>query len=549
MENHSSKQTSKSSEKEKYEALLKRVRQDNSKAKAPLSVDEQLTNAKIKIAVLKSENEQLRKMIFGQRSENLAMLNSSQPELFDPSEFAATEDDDDDLPKNPPREKKPPRQRKKKNEPVFLENIPDHLRVEERTIEPPEKELWEKQGKNLIKMEGSTVDYLAMTAPEAYIKRYHYPKYMVKEGDKAIFLQAPAIDTGLGKNKCDVSVMVFLIIMKSGFHMPLNRLHEYYRQLDLNIPRQTLCNWFMSAADLLEPLAVAIQRLVLLTNHIYTDDTTLKQKTRTGVILARMWVYAAAVGPPYRFFQFTDSREQKHVFEVLSIFSGQFMADAYTAYRNIDKSKEFDVRWCACWAHTRRKFVDALDGDKDFREKVLRKMGRLYLWERLGWQNTRELRMKIRRKKMRPLAEKLFDFVIEYFTSCDSLPSDKITEAMKYMIAYRDALMRAIDNVDMRIDNNTAERALRPLTIGRKNWLFAGSERGGKALATLLTIVQSCREIGVEPNAYLTMTLKTLQTHPASQIDTLLPHHYRECRGEQAMKDMADKLLQEIEVA
>ena len=120
---------------------------------------------------------------------------------------------------------------------------------------------------------------------------------------------------------------------------------------------------------------------------------------------------------------------------------------------------------------------------------------------------------------------------------------------MKYMISYRTTLMRAIDNVDMRIDNNTAERALRPLTIGRKNWLFAGSERGGKALATLLTIVQSCREIGVEPNAYLTMLLKTLQNHPASKIETLLPHHYKECKSEDTMKLMAEKLLEEITAA
>ena len=274
---------------------------------------------------------------------------------------------------------------------------------------------------------------------------------------------------------------------------------------------------------------------------IFTDDTPLKLrvKEKGKCQEARIYDYVGGLpnAPPYHIYQFTLNRQQKHPIDFLEDFKGVFHADAYGAYKKLDDRD--GISWAACWAHARRKFENALTGDPhDFSLWVIRQMRHIFLFERIAWKSSAERRLEIRKKKEEPLVNELFLRFTDQVKSGELLPKSKLAVAIGYMQCRKDNFLLYLDNPDLRMENNTAERGLRKLTIGRKNWLFVGSERAGHSMAALFSLVQTCRALGIKPREYLEDVFNRLLDHPHSRLEEFLPDRWQELK---ATKDSAEK--------
>lgn len=204
-------------------------------------------------------------------------------------------------------------------------------------------------------------------------------------------------------------------------------------------------------------------------------------------------------------------------------------SDKYGAYESLANQKK--IIWCPCWAHIRRKFFDAENGDPSFREWVLRKIKYLFMFERVAWTRSETERLRIRQEKEIPIIDELIKAIKDKLIDGEILPKSKFREALGYLYSLIPYLKTYTQHAWARLDNNVAERAVRPLAIGRKNWLFVGTEDSGEASAVILSLVQSCRAIGVNPREYLEDVMCRLQDHTASKLKDLLPDQWALSKG------------------
>ncbi|MDT8442636.1 MAG: IS66 family transposase, partial [Desulfuromonadales bacterium] len=347
---------------------------------------------------------------------------------------------------------------------------------------------------------------------------------------------ASAPDSAVLGGSYDESFMAKVVYDKCAMHLPLYRQAEQLRSLGLDIPRQTLSRIYMQSADVLFPLWRLMKERIIESGIIFTDDTPVNMlekgrgKTRTG----RMWAYVGGgKSPPYRVFEFTVDRSKKRPKKFLENFRGYIHADAYKGYD--DLFARDGVRECACWMHARRKFVDANDAPPELRDEILRMIRHLYMYERFIWKTgpadmptheRHELATRVRKEKTAPLIDRLFERTKQAILNREVLPGSAFDKAIAYMRNLGDALKTFTENPYLKPDNGESERAIRPLAIGRKNWLFAGCEKGGDATGILLSLVQTCRAMNVEPFAYLEDVLRRISSHPASRLEELLPDQW-----------------------
>jgi hypothetical protein len=240
--------------------------------------------------------------------------------------------------------------------------------------------------------------------------------------------------------------------------------------------------------------------------------------TRQG----RLWAYVGDDLHPYTIYDYTPSRARDGPAKFLGDFAGYMQADAYGGYDGIYAGHR--VIEVLCWAHARRKFFDALDTDKLRAAQALAFIRRLYEIEKRGKDLASAERARLRQEESRPVLEALRKWLGEQSGGpSPALPKSPIGVAIHYVLANWPALVRYTDDGDLSIDNNAAERAMRPVALGRKNWVFAGSDNGGRTAAVLYSMVATCRRHGLDPFAYLKDVIARLSDHPANRIDELLP--------------------------
>ena len=240
-----------------------------------------------------------------------------------------------------------------------------------------------------------------------------------------------------------------------------------------------------------------------------------------------MWGYIGNTPglPPYHLYEFSSNRCEIWPLTYLKDFKGIIHADAYGAYEKLG-AKE-GISWAACWAHGRRKFENATSMDEKFRLAILSHMRNLFRYERIAWERTPEERLKIREEKETPIVDRIFAMFKEITRSSKTLlPSSDLAKAIGYMQSREKNFRVYLTNANARMDNNTAERGVRKLVIGRKNWLFVGSPRSGKAMANLMSLVQSCRAMKINPQTYLEDIFRRLPSHPHKNLWELLPDHW-----------------------
>ena len=269
-------------------------------------------------------------------------------------------------------------------------------------------------------------------------------------------------------------------------------------------------------------------RQVLMSENVFIDETPIEMldpgKGKTHQ--AYMWVLVGgkAADPPNRIYKFRTNRQHHNVEELLSGYEGILHSDKFGGYEALANRKQFT--WCPCFAHIRRKFFEAETGDLDFRKWVLRKIRYLFMFEKVAWARSEEERLRIRQEKEAPIIDELITVVKDKLINGKYLPKSKFREALGYFCGLIPYLKNYTQHPWSRLDNNVAERAVRPLAIGRKNWLFVGSKDGGEAAAVILSLVQTCRGLGINPRQYLENVMRRLMSHPINKLSELLPENW-----------------------
>ena len=262
----------------------------------------------------------------------------------------------------------------------------------------------------------------------------------------------------------------------------------------------------------------------------FIDESPVKMQDKPQCKQGYMWTVVGGEGadPPYRIYDFKENRRHENVRAILGDYKGVLHSDGYAAY-DIFARENGCVRM-PCWAHIRRKFFEAETGDRELREWVLAQIQTLFRLEEQAWLLTPEERLKIRQEQEVPVIDAMIDRIKKRLVEGKILPKLNFKVALGYFCALIPHLKNYTLYPYARIDNNVAERAIRPLAIGRKNWLFFGSAESGRSAATLLSLVQTCRGLNINPREYLEDVFCRLMGHNAQKIEELLPDRWLKAR-------------------
>jgi transposase len=500
--------------------------------------DASIAALQTQVALLSEQLAWLQRQLFGRRSERLVGDLDRQTLPLDFGEQVVAPAPE------PIQEIRYQRRKPVKNRGADTLSYPDDLPVKRVELDvAPEEKICPDTGESLVRIGEEVSRKLARKAEQFYIIEYVRPKYASRKNPDLGVRTAALPDAIIERCPVDESLLAYVLNAKFADHLPLYRLVEILGRSKVRISRQTLSKWVVTLGAGLSPLYEAMKVRVLESGVVFADESPirLQVKGKGSCQQAYMWVYAGGGGgdPPYRFFEFHRTRKHVHAEETLKDFQGLLHSDKYGAYEKLAERE--GIHWCPCMAHVRRKFVEAETGDPTLRRYVLRHIRYLFLLERVAWKRSAEERLRIRRELEKPILDKLTRTIKERLLAGGLLPKSKFHQALHYYLGLAPHFDNYLNHPDARLDNNVAERAIRPLTIGRKNWLFVGSEDGGRASATLLSLVQTCRNLDINPQEYLEDVLRRIMGHPAQRIQELLPDRWLAAKQKDAARQPADQ--------
>ena len=481
-----------------------------------------------KVKYLEEQLEWFKKQIFGKRSERIVDPIPEAPCFPGLEEFF----------KQPAEEKKqkvPAHDRKKpKRNGQDAITFPSDLPIERRVIDiPGEDKICPETGLPLVKIGEEVTTKLAHKPGSYYLKQTVRPKYALPaKASEGGIVTAELPDSLLDRCQADESLLASILVKKFGDHLPLYRQAEIMSREGIYISRQMLSKWVLRAGAALKPLYDAMLFHLLVTQNIFYDETPIdmldpgKGKTHQ----AYMWVLVGgqSANPGYRIYDFRTNRRHCNAAELLKGYHGVLHSDKYGAYEALANKKQ--LIWCPCWSHIRRKFVEAESGDAPFRDRVLRQIRYLFMLEKVAWARSEEERLRIRQQKEAPIIDNLIEKIKDRLINGKILPKSKFKEALGYFCGLIPHLKNYTKHPWARLDNNVAERAVRPLVIGRKNWLFVGNETGGEAAAVILSLVQTCRALEINPQSYLEDVMRRIMSHNSKKLYELLPDNWLKAR-------------------
>jgi transposase len=481
-----------------------------------------------KMTMLQHQVEQLLRRLYGRRSEKL----DPNQLMFDPLILEAL---DQPLPPPPAEllveekaERKKPRTVKRRH-PGRIP-IPEHLERVEIVLDIPEEEKFcPETGKPLKKIGEEVSEKLEYRPGKLIVNVYKRPKYAspdsMASGHVGI-ITASMPDHPIEKCKADIGLLSQIIVSKFADHLPLYRQDGIFEREGVIIPRATQTSWVIQSYEAIRPLEDVLKMAVLAGDVIFTDDSIipLQVKGNGKVKKARLWVYVrGGQGPPLAVFDFSLDRSKKRPLDFLNGYQGYVHADAYSGYDELFRLQ--GIIEVGCWVHTRRKFDEAATSRPQEATEVMARIAQLYKIEADCRDMTPEQRRDVREERSRPVIDAVFKRIEAL--KVDTLPSEPLRKAIDYALNQRKALYRYLEDGRLEPDNNTSENAIRPLALGRKNWLFAGSERGARAAALFFGLIQSCKVCGVNPWEYFDDMLRRIMSHPANHLRELLPDQWK----------------------
>lgn len=393
--------------------------------------------------------------------------------------------------------------------------LPAHLPREQVVIEPDE----DVTG---LKMIGKEVtEELERIPGKLFVRQYVRPKY-VKANNEGILI-APMPERPIEKCIAGPGLLAEVTIDKFFDHIPLNRQQQRLAREGMKLPSSTLCDWIAATCKLLDPLHEALKQQVLSQDYLQADETPIRvmDKNKKGTThRGYHWVYRSPV-KGLVLFDYREGRGREGPQECLKDFKGHLQTDGYVVYEQFGQGKAITL--LNCMAHARRKFDEAKDNDVVRAEYVLREMQKLYAIERKV--KTEELSAgqiyAVRQEQALPILNGLKAWMIENYKAV--LPKSVIGQAIHYSLQRWDKLMVYTTDGKLQIDNNLVENAIRPVALGRKNYLFAGSHNGARRAAMLYSLLGTCKINGINPYEWLSDILTKISSHPVNKLHQLLP--------------------------
>jgi transposase len=479
--------------------------------------DEQIAELKCDLAAVKLELDKLKKMIFGSKHERFVPAENPAQLSLDIQAEAIAE-------RVVTTEKVEVTRTsttitKNKKEHPGRTKLPEHLERRETIVEPNEDV-------SLCKKIGDEVtEELEYEPGKLYVNRIVRPKYA--KPDNGGIVTAPMIERPLPKAVAGPALLANIVIEKYVDHLPLYRQVERFKREGINISYSTITDWVSATCALITPLYEALKNLVLQSDYLHVDESPIKvlDKDKKGTThRGYFWVYQSSV-ERLVLFDYRQGRDKEGPEEMLKDFKGHLQTDAYSAYDSF-KQKE-DITVLNCMAHARRMFFDALENDPARARYALEQFGLLYDIERKAKDQSlpsSEVR-ELRQTEAVPVLLSFEQWMKQEYVKVP--PKSAISKALGYSIVRWKELMVYTTDGKLNIDNNPVENSIRPIAIGRKNYLFAGSHEAAKRSAMLYSLLGTCKLHGLNPMAWLTDVLKQIASHPINKIGDLLPHNWQ----------------------
>jgi len=379
---------------------------------------------------------------------------------------------------------------------------------------------------NLTKIGEEITEQLDVTPSKFFVRRYVRNKYALPQGEGVVIGKLPS--QPIDKCMAGPGLLAQVIIDKYVDHLPLYRQEQRFSRVGITLAPSTLCNWKSSVCNLITPLYDALVKEVLQTNYLHVDETPIKvlDQDKAGTThRGYFWVYHNS-HQKIVIFDYRKGRDGEGPSEILKNFIGHLQADGYQVYEDFDDSS--GIMLLHCMAHARRKFSEALDNDKARSEYVLQHMQQLYAIE----QQARDKKMsfdeiyELRQQQAIPILEHLGKWMKESYVQVT--PKSSIGKALAYSIERWKKLCIYTTNGMLCIDNNPVENSIRPIAIGRKNYLFAGSHDAAQESAMIYSLLGTCKLHKINPWEWLKDILIRLPDHPINKIKELLPHNWKQ---------------------
>lgn len=465
----------------------------------------------------------LLRRLFGPRSER---LDPNQLTLFEKEAVEAPPaHDDEQAPVGQPARKRKGHGRKP---------LPKDLPRKRVVHDVPEDQKVCPQGHRRVKIGEAVSEQLDFIPASYFVIEHVRPIYACNTPDcDSGVVQAPKPAQPIEKGLAGPGLLAQVITSKYCDHIPLHRQERIFARNGLDLSRKTLCDWVLESAHVLRPLVAAMKERVLESKVLHTDDTPVHvqdKKKKRATRKAYLWPYVGDAGHPYTIFDYTPTRSRAGPETFLEDFKGHpahpryLQCDAFAGYNGLFTADRHLLE-VGCWAHARRKFFEAKDTDPLRANRALLQVGKLYEIEREAKPLDAPARHELRQNKARPLLNDFRPWAISAKQTV--LPKSPIGKAIDYALGNWQALTRYVDDPDLHIDNNPAEQAVRAIALGRKNWLFFGSDSGGHSAAIHFSLIASARRHDIDPFAYLRDLLERIPTHPNRQIDQLFPDNWK----------------------
>jgi transposase len=484
-----------------------------------------LRDQALNIEHLKQTIAKLRHDRFGPSSERRALLGQLELSLFELEEDQAEAEVRHEI-STPRGIKVQPFERRK----PARRALPDHL-PRERIVYPG-PQACPCCGGALHKLGEDVTETLELVPRQWKVIQHVREKHSCRACEK--ISQPPAPSHPIARGRAGPGLLAHILFSKYGLHLPLTRQSTTYAREGIELDVSTLADWVGASAATLMPLVEALRAYVFSAERLHADDTTVPVldvgKTKTG----RLWTYVrddrpfAGRAPPAAIYYYSPDRTAVHPEKHLARWQGLMQADAYSGFNRLYEParQPGPIVEVACWAHARRYFFDQARLTKaPIGIEAVARIDALFAIEREINGAVPVERQRVRQERSKPLVDELGCWLREQYVRVS--PNGKIGKAIAYSLNCWDALVRFLDDGRLCISNNAAERAMRPVATGRRNWTFAGSDEGGHRAAAIYTLIETAKLNNVDPLAWLTDVLARLQDHPAKRIDELLPWHWK----------------------